>query len=164
MIDNKTILVTGGTGSFGNTIVKNILSDYKPKEIVIYSRDEKKQDDMRKKYNNPKIKFHIGDVRDPNYQNRLIVDYLERTFALEDDVIKTVKKINKDLNSNIPQVEVFRNLTWKPMKFQFSNMFSYGKGNSVDFSNMRGAYGLFAHALATARADLGLFIPIATCL
>ena len=39
----------------------------------------------------------IGDVRDPNYQNRLIVDYLERTFALEDDVIKTVKKINKDL-------------------------------------------------------------------
>lgn len=86
----------------------------------------------------------IGDVRDPNYQNRLIVDYLERTFALEDDVIKTVKKINKDLNSNIPQVEVFRNLTWKPMKFQFSNMFSYGKGNSVDFSNMRGAYGLFA--------------------
>jgi len=86
----------------------------------------------------------IGDVRDPNYQNRLIVDYLERTFALEDDIIKTVKKINKDLNSNIPQVEVFRNLTWKPMKFQFSNMFSYGKGNSVDFSNMKGAYGLFA--------------------
>ena len=72
------------------------------------------------------------------------VDYLERNFALEDEVIKTVKKINKDLNSNIPQIEGFRNLTWKPIKFQFSNMFSYGKGNSIDFSNMKGAYGLFA--------------------
>ena len=47
MIDNKIILVTGGTGSFGNTIVKKLLSDYQPKEIVIYSRDEKKQFDMR---------------------------------------------------------------------------------------------------------------------
>ena len=86
----------------------------------------------------------LGDVRDTNYQNKLIVDYLERNFVLDDDTIKTVKKINKELNSTIPQVDMFRNLTWKPMKFEFSNMFSYGKGNSVDFSNMKGAYGLFA--------------------
>ena len=86
----------------------------------------------------------IGDVRDANYQNKLIVDYLERNFVLDDDIIKTIKKINKDLNSQIPQIEGFRNLTWKPIKFQFSNMFSYGKGNSVDFTNMKGAYGLFA--------------------
>jgi len=86
----------------------------------------------------------IGDVRNPNFQNKLIVDYLDRNFVLEDDIIKTIKKINKELNNNIPQVEVFRNLTWKPMKFQFSNMFSYGKGNSIDFSNMKGTYGLFA--------------------
>tara|TARA_R110002153_G_scaffold62551_1_gene168267 strand:- start:7168 stop:10344 length:3177 start_codon:yes stop_codon:yes gene_type:complete len=86
----------------------------------------------------------IGDVRDPNYQNKLIVDYLERNFVLEDDVVKTIKKINKDLNGSIAQVDVFRNLTWKPMNFEFSNMFSYGGGNSVDFSNMKGAYGLFA--------------------
>tara|TARA_R110000744_G_scaffold73536_2_gene147204 strand:+ start:22529 stop:25705 length:3177 start_codon:yes stop_codon:yes gene_type:complete len=86
----------------------------------------------------------LGDVRDPNYQNKLIVDYLERNFVLEDDTIKTIKKINKELNSIIPQAEMFRNLTWKPMKFEFSNMFSYGEGNSVDFSNMKGTYGLFA--------------------
>jgi DNA repair exonuclease SbcCD ATPase subunit len=86
----------------------------------------------------------IGDVRNINYQNKLIVNYLERNFVLEDDAIKTIKNINKELNSIIPQVETFKNLTWKPLKFQFSNMFSYGKDNSVDFSNMKGTYGLFA--------------------
>ena len=86
----------------------------------------------------------LGDVRDPNYQNKLIVDYLERNFVLEDDIISTIKKINKELNSAIPQVDVFRNLTWKPVKFEFSNMFSYGLDNSVDFTNMKGVYGLFA--------------------
>jgi UDP-N-acetylglucosamine 4,6-dehydratase/5-epimerase len=60
---NKTLLITGGTGSFGNTIAKRFL-DSSLKEIRIFSRDEKKQDDMRKKYRNSKLKFYIGDVRD----------------------------------------------------------------------------------------------------
>jgi UDP-N-acetylglucosamine 4,6-dehydratase/5-epimerase len=59
----KILLITGGTGSFGNAVVRRLIrSDVK--EIRIFSRDEKKQDDMRKKYNNSKLKFHIGDVRD----------------------------------------------------------------------------------------------------
>lgn len=65
MFKNKILLITGGTGSFGNAVMKRFLeSDIK--EIRIFSRDEKKQDDMRKFYNNPKLKFHIGDVRDIN--------------------------------------------------------------------------------------------------
>lgn len=65
---NKILLITGGTGSFGNAVLKRFLnSDFS--EIRIFSRDEKKQDDMRKRYNNPKIKFYIGDVRD--YQSVL---------------------------------------------------------------------------------------------
>lgn len=63
MFDNKTLLITGGTGSFGNALVRKIHSS-NIREIRILSRDEKKQDDMRKRYNNPKIKFYIGDVRD----------------------------------------------------------------------------------------------------
>lgn len=63
MFKNKTLLITGGTGSFGNAVLKRFL-DTDIKEIRIFSRDEKKQDDMRKKYNNPKLKFYIGDVRD----------------------------------------------------------------------------------------------------
>lgn len=68
MFTNKTLLITGGTGSFGNAVLRRFLnSDLR--EIRILSRDEKKQDDMRKKFNNPKLKFYIGDVRD--YQSVL---------------------------------------------------------------------------------------------
>jgi UDP-glucose 4-epimerase len=63
MFKGKTLLITGGTGSFGNAVLKQFInSDIS--EIRIFSRDEKKQDDMRKRYNNPKLKFYIGDVRD----------------------------------------------------------------------------------------------------
>jgi len=63
MFSNKTLLITGGTGSFGNAVLNRFLhTDIG--EIRIFSRDEKKQDDMRKKYSNPKLKFYIGDVRD----------------------------------------------------------------------------------------------------
>jgi UDP-N-acetylglucosamine 4,6-dehydratase len=84
MFTNKTLLITGGSGSFGNAILRNFLqSDLK--EIRIFSRDEKKQDDMRRKYNNPKLKFYIGDVRD--YQSVINamrgVDYVYHAAALK---------------------------------------------------------------------------------
>ncbi|WP_313799846.1 polysaccharide biosynthesis protein [Cytobacillus sp.] len=63
MFKDKTLLITGGTGSFGNAVMERFL-DSDLKEIRIFSRDEKKQDDMRKKYNNKKLKFYLGDVRD----------------------------------------------------------------------------------------------------
>src|SRR2546429_6970238 len=63
MFTNRTLLITGGTGSFGNAVFRRFLnSDLR--EIRIFSRDEKKQDDMRKRYASPKLKFYIGDVRD----------------------------------------------------------------------------------------------------
>lgn len=65
MFKNKILLITGGTGSFGNAALRRFLKT-NIKEIRIFSRDEKKQDDMRKYYNNPKLKFYIGDVRDYN--------------------------------------------------------------------------------------------------
>lgn len=63
MFKDKTLLITGGTGSFGNAVMERFL-DTNVKEIRIFSRDEKKQDDMRKKYQNEKLKFYLGDVRD----------------------------------------------------------------------------------------------------
>src|SRR5690554_5766456 len=80
----KTLLVTGGTGSFGNAVVSRFLnSDIK--EIRILSRDEKKQEDMRKFYNNDKLKFYIGDVRDYNsIEGAFIgVDYVFHAAALK---------------------------------------------------------------------------------
>ncbi|MCX8995211.1 UDP-N-acetylglucosamine 4,6-dehydratase/5-epimerase, partial [Citrobacter portucalensis] len=81
---NKVLLITGGTGSFGNAVLRRFL-DTDIAEIRIFSRDEKKQDDMRKKYNNSKLKFYIGDVRD--YQSILNatrgVDFLYHAAALK---------------------------------------------------------------------------------
>ena len=65
VFENKTLTITGGTGSFGNAVLRRFL-ETEVKEIRIFSRDEKKQEDMRKLYNNPKLKFYIGDVRDVN--------------------------------------------------------------------------------------------------
>ena len=63
MFDDKTLLITGGTGSFGNAVLKRFL-DTCVREIRIFSRDEKKQEDMRIALNHPKLRFYIGDVRD----------------------------------------------------------------------------------------------------
>ena len=63
MFNNKTLLITGGTGSFGNAVLQRFLNS-NIKEIRIFSRDEKKQHDMRVILQNPKVKFYIGDVRD----------------------------------------------------------------------------------------------------
>ena len=67
----KKLLITGGTGSFGNAVLKRLL-DVGLTEIRIFSRDEKKQDDMRKQLNNPIIKFYIGDVRDPRAVDQVV--------------------------------------------------------------------------------------------
>lgn len=84
MFKSKTLFITGGTGSFGNAVLKRFL-DTDIQEIRIFSRDEKKQDDMRKRYGNDKLKFYIGDVRD--FQSVLNatrgVDYIFHAAALK---------------------------------------------------------------------------------
>ena len=84
MFEGKTLLITGGTGSFGNAVLKRFL-DTDIGEIRILSRDEKKQDDMRKHYANPKMKFYIGDVRDRNSIADAIdgADYIFHAAALK---------------------------------------------------------------------------------
>ena len=84
MFKNRTLLVTGGTGSFGNAVVKRFLQT-EISEIRIFSRDEKKQDDMRKLYNNDKLKFYIGDVRDYNSIESALrgVDFVFSAAALK---------------------------------------------------------------------------------
>lgn len=84
MFKDKTLLITGGTGSFGNAVMKRFL-DSDIKEIRIFSRDEKKQDDMRKRYNNDKLKFYIGDVRDKHSVKDAMygVDYIFHAAALK---------------------------------------------------------------------------------
>jgi UDP-N-acetylglucosamine 4,6-dehydratase/5-epimerase len=84
LFTNKILMITGGTGSFGNAVLKRFLNT-DIAEIRIFSRDEKKQDDMRKKYHNDKIKFYIGDVRDlQSVKNAMYgVDYVFHAAALK---------------------------------------------------------------------------------
>jgi UDP-glucose 4-epimerase len=84
MFKNCKLLITGGTGSFGNAVLKRFL-DSEINEIRILSRDEKKQDDLRKKYNHSKLKFYIGDVRDPQSVLNAVrgVDYIFHAAALK---------------------------------------------------------------------------------
>jgi UDP-glucose 4-epimerase len=84
-IQNKILLITGGTGSFGNAVMSRFLETDHFKEIRIFSRDEKKQDDMRKRYNNAKLKFYLGDVRDLSSVETVVngVDYIFHAAALK---------------------------------------------------------------------------------
>lgn len=84
IFEGKTLLITGGTGSFGNAVMKRFLSS-KIKEIRVFSRDEKKQEDMRRSYQNPKIKFYLGDVRAEESITEAMrgVDYVFQAAALK---------------------------------------------------------------------------------
>lgn len=84
MFQDKTLLITGGTGSFGNAVLRRFLNT-NIKEIRIFSRDEKKQEDMRKQYSNNKLKFYLGDVRDINSIEDAVrgVDYIFHAAALK---------------------------------------------------------------------------------
>jgi len=110
MFKNKTLLITGGTGSFGNAVLNRFLHTDHFKEIRIFSRDEKKQDDMRTQLKNDKLKFYIGDVRDYSSIERAMrgVDYVFHAAALK----------------QVPSCEFF------PMEATKTNVF--GTQNAID--------------------------------
>jgi UDP-N-acetylglucosamine 4,6-dehydratase len=85
MLNNKNILITGGTGSFGKQFTKTILKHYKPNKIIIYSRDELKQFEMAQKFNDKCMRYFIGDVRDLSRLNKAMdgVDYVVHAAALK---------------------------------------------------------------------------------
>lgn len=85
MINKRTLLITGGTGSFGNAVLNRFVHTEHFQEIRIFSRDEKKQDDLRKRINNSKVKFYIGDVRDYSSVEPVVkgVDYIFHAAALK---------------------------------------------------------------------------------
>ena len=85
MLKNKTLLITGGTGSFGNAVLNRFLDTNHFSEIRVFSRDEKKQEDQRRRLSNPKVKFYIGDVRDPISVETAVrdVDYIFHAAALK---------------------------------------------------------------------------------
>ena len=94
--------------------------------------------------NNSGSTISLEDVRDVEYQNKLISSYLEKNFAVEEEVIDEVRKINRTINTQINKTPALRNVIWTPVLFEFENMFSYGGDNKIDFTQMNGTYGIFA--------------------
>jgi len=94
--------------------------------------------------NDTKNKINFGNVRDVEWQNNVITEYLSDEYALDDELLDTIRYINRTVHSKLPTNTLTRNITWQPKRFEFSNMFSYGEDNEIDFTNMIGSYGLFA--------------------
>ena len=98
-------------------------------------------------YNNDRVRnktISVGDINSTDVQFDLIRDYLNNNHIVSEEVLLKIKNINESLNQIIPEEEVYRNVNWKIKHFEFSNMFSYGENNKVDFTKLNGIVGIFA--------------------
>ena len=101
-----------------------------------------------------------GNVKDVNVQNGLIKEYLERQFLLDDETLNKVIEINNNVNTKITHEDT-DNILWIPKKFEFSNMFSYGEGNKIEFDRAKGIIGLFA---PNTQGKSSLFDSLSFCI
>ena len=98
-------------------------------------------------------KINIGDVNSVDYQLQLISEYLNNNYFIDEEMMIKIKNILTELNTNIPDADVQRNIDWKLKKFEFDNMFSYGENNVVDFTKLNGIIGMFV-SNATGKSAL----------
>lgn len=140
---NKTLLITGGTGSFGNAVLNRFLNSEEFSEIRIFSRDEKKQDDMRHRLRTQKVKFYIGDVRDKRSVDNAMkgVDYVFHAAALK----------------QVPSCEFFPTQAVRTNVFGTENVLDsadkYGVKNVVVLSTDKAAYPINAMGISKAMME-----------
>jgi DNA repair exonuclease SbcCD ATPase subunit len=135
--------------------VKKIIAEIRQtKEItdLVYMRVD--GDDLKKQVN-AQIVDNLNKISNVDYQNKLIETYLKDKYTevMDDDTLASVKAINKKLNDSLSKDDQSKGIRWKPIKFEFSNMFSYGEDNVLDFTKLGDAYGLFA-ANASGKSSL----------
>jgi len=132
-------------------VLATLRKDYKVSDVIVQRLDKVSATEGDDLFGES---LHQGDVRNIQYQNQLIKEYLQQS-GIDDETLEQVIKINTALNGNVPHSEVARNIVWKPKQFEFSNMFSYGENNVVGFENLVGTCGLFApnHAGKSAILD-----------
>ena len=116
----------------------------------------------KKKTGDRDNQMELEDITNVNYQNSLITDYIQRMmpFVTPEDVVG-IQSLNKEINSKIVIDDLTRNVQWKPLRFEFSNMFSYGEDNIINFDKVSGLMGLFA---PNASGKSSLFDAISFCL
>ena len=138
-------------------VITQIKMKYGVDDFVVIKKDSL----SKLKTGNRLNKLDFEDISDVTYQNTLITDYIYRMLPFADkDDLKLLEEINIDINNRISQEEIHRNIFWKPIKFQFSNMFSYGENNVINFEKISGLVGLFA---PNASGKSSLFDAISFC-
>ena len=134
-----------------------IKKKYKVQEFTVTRMDTL----SKQKTGNFDDKLAIGNVRDVEFQNELIKDYLERQYLADDETIDKIKQINREINTKLVDDDVTPNIQWVPKQFEFSNMFSYGENNKIRFENTNGIVGIFA---PNASGKSSLFDALSFCI
>lgn len=133
------------TESLDNTQVKKLISVLKTKYNILELSVNKSRTARTIDRSGKITSNHLMNLSDVSTQNELIKDWLKRNEPnLDDKVIASISRLNENLNHIIAHEDFSRNISWKPLKFKFSNMFSYGEDNEINFEDMRGLYGIFA--------------------
>ena len=135
----------------------NIKKKYKVEEFTVTRMDTL----SKRKTGTYDDKLSIGNVRDVEFQNELIKDYLERQYLADEETIDKIQQINREMNSKLVDDDVVPNIQWIPKQFEFSNMFSYGENNLIRFDNAKGMVGVFA---PNASGKSSLFDAISFCI
>lgn len=131
------VRVTNTDSAVLNVILADIKSKYKVQDI-----SKQTVNAINSVTDEDKITF--GNVRDVEWQNNIITEYLETEHNVPEKYLDIIRHINRTISSKLPNDITTRNIIWTPKKFTFSNMFSYGETNVIDFTSMKGTYGLFA--------------------
>jgi len=122
--------------------LKKIISEIKTGRKVQELTIQKVLSDTKDSNGNSDIT--LQNVRDIGFQNQMLESFLSDKYIIGDEQMEVIRNINQDINNKLGSVKGMKNIIWKPKTFEFSNMFSYGTNNVVDFSQMKGAYGIFA--------------------
>lgn len=150
------LLVQNSTPSQLKDCINELRIKYKPIEVTINRTNSKTGLDETDH------KVNLSQIREVDFQNKLLKDYFVRKdYHIDDKTMDKICEINAHLNSLLPTEEITRNVTWKPKVFKFSNMFSYGPGNIIDFSKMNGLVGLFS---SNASGKTSLLESLTFCL
>jgi DNA repair exonuclease SbcCD ATPase subunit len=132
------------TGNADATIIKKVTAALRKRYNIIELSINKNRFNQSSNINR-KGTHLTADVTNINTQNTLIQDWIERNHAtVDDELMKKIIDVNTKLNASVSHDDQSRNVHWRPLKFTFSNMFSYGENNEIDFENMHGIHGIFA--------------------
>lgn len=148
---------TGTSPSDVKKVVTELKKLFSTSEVTV-----SRTDTLRNMKTNQELNDNIvGNIKDQTFQNKLIRDYLERQYLLDDKDLDNISEMNNNINSRIKDSKLAENVVWYPKTFEFSNMFSYGENNKIRFDRANGIVGIFA---PNASGKSSIFDALSFCI